>query len=80
MDLLPFDVNSNRELFNNLKRHTNRLRNEKKYKELLRDYFILWCFFSIYQMRRRGEIDRMSYISHVLSFIRYCSIRNLSLF
>jgi hypothetical protein len=80
MDLLPFDVNSNRQLFNNLKSHTNRLRRQKRYKELLRDYFIFWCFFTIYQMRQRNEISRGQYVSYVLDFVRYCSIRSLNFY
>jgi hypothetical protein len=73
--LLTLDVNNNRQLFNSLSIHTQRLRRERRYKELFRDYFICWCFYRLYEMKQRNEIDRVEYFTHTMNFFKYCNMR-----
>lgn len=78
MRLLNFDINSENEIFKRIKRHTSRLRKERKFKELFRDLFVCFCFVYVKGMKERNEISRAEYFSYMLNFFKYYNMRMLN--
>jgi hypothetical protein len=75
MNSILSELGYDRSIFDRLKRHTDRLRREKKYKELFRDYFVCWCFYYVSQLRKDRLLDRATYMSYLFDFLQYYNNR-----
>lgn len=76
---LPLELNfsyiGGRSIIERIRRQTKLLIKAKKYKEVCRDFFVCFCFYHIYRMKRNREIDNLTYYNYLMVFFRYANMR-----